>query len=225
MSRASAATLAAVALGIVLLAVLLAILFWVSPALPPEGTDELAANVRALESRIAALEERLADVAERVDAQGTTREWAAADAPRAAERPRDAVPDPPREDEEPERLPWNRPDARVESLMARLDLDRETAARLADVYGERQDGLLRVWRDAPAKGLARHEAMRRVWEVVKKSEAQMAKILTPEQLAKFRQMRGRDHPRGIDFPMRGGKPRAKPAAEPEPEPELENVVF
>ncbi|MHC5058148.1 MAG: hypothetical protein ACYTKD_26110, partial [Planctomycetota bacterium] len=187
MGRTSAATLAAVALGLVLVAVLVAVLFRDSPATRSEGTGELAADVRALESRIVALEERLAEVARRVDEQGATRSRAAEDAPRAADPPRDAAQAAPREDEEPERLPWNRPDARVESLMKRLDLDRETAARLAEVYGERQDGLLRVWRDAPAKGLARHEAMRRVWAVVKASDAQMAKLLTPEQLAKFRQ--------------------------------------
>lgn len=196
----------------------------------PAGTDELAADVRALESRIVALEERLAGIS------GAARSVATRNAPRppAEAPPRPAAPPKvesrgdhaqvpakaaPRD--EPEHLPWNRPDVRVETLTERLEVDQGTAAGLAKVYRERQDGLLRIWRDAPAKGLARHEAMRRVWAVVKASDEQMAKLLTPEQLVKFKQMRMRDHPRGIDFGAHSGKPGEKPA----PEPDAEDVVF
>jgi hypothetical protein len=229
MNKASVAALVMAALALVF-AVVAVIVSAAAGTSEPQEAGELAADIRALEARFGEIEKRLDRIDKlnklnKLEKLGNPAERIArppAKPPAVPKVEARAVPE-----AEAERLPWNRPDVRVEVLTERLKIDAGTAAELAKVYRERQDGLLRVWREAPAKRLPRYEAMRRVWSVVKEADRRMAEILTPEQLARFRMIRKRDHPRGIDFPQPGAKPHHKAPAppRPEPEPDVKDAVF
>jgi len=109
-----------------------------------------------------------------------------------------------------------------QALRDRLGLDAEKAERVSAILARMGQEMGQIWRDN--RGGDRDENRRLMREVQAKAEAELAKVLSPEEMEKYRQMqeeferrfggppRGRGRDRGGEAPA-GAPQNAAPAEE------------
>ncbi len=92
------------------------------------------------------------------------------------------------------------------ALRRRLGLDEDTAEKLAEACRKRSEGLRDIWRtNRGGKKDAKIKLMR---ELRKKSDEEIAKLLTPDQLKEFEKMQDE-----MRRPRRGGRHRGRHGAD------------
>lgn len=168
----------------------------------PSGADETSGRLEHLRSKLVAASERTAKL-ERAVAEAEARPAAAGAAVKIDEatvarlveretrsrfdRGREAMRDRIRQETSPERF------------QERLGISKEKATKLSELYRGRIDSIGKIWRENRGGNREKNIALMR--EVMTKSDAEVAELLTPEELKKYKEARDRMR-RG----MRGRRP-------------------
>ena len=93
------------------------------------------------------------------------------------------------------------PDMSAAGIGKRIGLDEEKAAKLAQIYKKRSDGIGDIWRNN--RGGTREKNIALMREAQKKNDEQVAGLLTAEQIKEFKKMQ--DEARRARTRGRGGR--------------------